>query len=132
MTGHPATQVHPLDNPVRSSLAGPHARFALRRGAVLRYPADVCPFVGMPDQPGAPDWDDLAALAGPGTRVAMAGVRVPPPGDWEFTPLGEGVQLVDAGVDVADGHQADGEVIRLGAGDVAEMLELTRRTAPGP
>ena len=31
------TAWHPLDNPVRSSLAGPHARFAERRGDVLRY-----------------------------------------------------------------------------------------------
>jgi ribosomal protein S18 acetylase RimI-like enzyme len=72
---------HPLDNPVWS-LAGPHARFVQRRGNVLRYPADVSPFIGLPDEPGAADWADLAALAGPGAVVALAGVRVPPPADW--------------------------------------------------
>jgi hypothetical protein len=40
---------HPLDNPVLASLCGPHAHFARRRGNVLGYPADVSPFVGLPD-----------------------------------------------------------------------------------
>jgi len=32
---------HPLDNPELSSLTGPNAKFAERRGNVLRYPVDV-------------------------------------------------------------------------------------------
>ena len=89
------TAPHPLDNPVRSSLTGPHARFAERRGNVLRYPVDVSPFLALPDQPDAADWADAAALAGPGARVALAGVRVPPPDGWQVTPIGEGVQIVE-------------------------------------
>jgi ribosomal protein S18 acetylase RimI-like enzyme len=114
------TAPHPLDNPVRSSLAGPHARFAERRGNVLRYPADVSPFLALPDQPDAADWADVAALAGPGALVALAGVRMPPPDGWEVTLIGEGVQLVDHEVEAT----ADGEAVRLGPGDVPEMLEL--------
>jgi len=121
------TGPHPLDNPVRSSLTGPHARFAQRRGNVLRYPADVSPFVALPDEPTATDWEDLAVLAGPGTQVGLAGVLAAP-GGWAVTPLGEGVQLIDAGVDAA----ADGGTVRLGPGDVPEMLELAARTKPGP
>ena len=45
------TVAHPLDNPVLSSLTGAHARFAERRGHVLRYQVDVSPFLAMPDQP---------------------------------------------------------------------------------
>ncbi|MDT7673336.1 MAG: hypothetical protein QOD82_1238, partial [Pseudonocardiales bacterium] len=41
---------HPLDNPARSSLLGPHAHLAERLGEVLRYPADVSPFVALPDE----------------------------------------------------------------------------------
>ena len=119
---------HPLDNPVRSSLTGPHARFAERRGDVLRYPADVSPFVALPDEPDAADWDGLAALVGPGTVVGLAGVTAPPPRGWEVTPVGEGVQLIDAGVDAAD----HGGTVRLGPGDVPEMLDLAARTRPGP
>jgi ribosomal protein S18 acetylase RimI-like enzyme len=122
------TAPHPLDNPVLSSLAGPHARFAERRGNVLRYPVDVSPFLALPDHPDAADWADAAALAGPGGLVALAGVRVPAPDGWQVTLIGEGVQMVEAGVEAA----ADGEAVRLGPGDVPEMLELAGRTKPGP
>jgi hypothetical protein len=122
------TAAHPLDNPVRSSLAGPHARFAERRGNVLRYPVDVSPFLALPDQPDAADWADAAALAGPGALIALAGVRVPAPDGWQVTLIGEGVQLVEVDVEAA----VDSEAVRLGPGDVAEMLELAGRTKPGP
>jgi len=122
------TAPHPLDNPVRSSLTGPHARFAERRGNVLRYPVDVSPFLALPDRPDAADWADAAALAGPGALVALAGVRVPAPDGWQVTLIGEGVQMVEAEVEAA----ADGEAVRLGPGDVPEMLELAGRTKPGP
>ncbi len=122
------TVPHPLDNPVRSSLAGPHARFAERRGNVLRYPVDVSPFLALPDQPDAADWADVAALAGPGALVALAGVRMPPPAGWEVTLIGEGAQFVDHKVQA----EADGAAVRLGPDDVPEMLALAGRTKPGP
>lgn len=122
------TGPYPLDNPVRSSLTGPHARFALRRGNVLRYPDDVSPFIGLPDQPDDADWADLAALTGPGGFAAIAGGLPLPPGGWTVTPLGEGVQMIDAGVEGA----ASAEAIQLTAADVPEMLDLTARTKPGP
>lgn len=128
MKGRAASNQHPLDNPVRSSLTGPHARFAERRGNVLRYAVDVSPFLALPDQPDAADWADAAALAGPGALVALAGVRVPVPDFWQVTLIGEGVQMVEVEVEAA----ADGEAVRLGPGDVPEMLELAGRTKPGP
>jgi hypothetical protein len=91
------TAPHPLDNPVRTSLTGPHARFAERRGAVLRYPADVCPFLALPDQPSAADWADAAALVGPGGLLPLAAVKTPPPAGWAVEFLGEGVQLTEMG-----------------------------------
>ena len=73
---------HPLDNPVWSSLAGPHARFVQRRGNVLRYPADVSPFIGLPDEPGAADWADLARWPARARwwRWPACGCRRPPTG----------------------------------------------------
>jgi ribosomal protein S18 acetylase RimI-like enzyme len=118
---------HPLDNPVRSSLAGPHARLAERRGSVLRYPADVCPFVGLPDEPGAADWADAAGLAGPGGVLLLA-VQAPPPAGWAVEFLGEGVQMTGDGVAGA----TDPEAVPLGPADVPEMLDLAGRTQPGP
>ena len=125
----PAGGTHPLDNPVRSSLCGPHAHFAQRRGSVLRYPADVSPFVALPDRPRAADWADLAALAGPGATLGLAGIA--PPDGWPVTPIGDGVQLVGEGVEGAADDGDDG-VVRLGPGDTEEMLDLAMRTRPGP
>lgn len=120
--------LHPLDNPARSSLTGPHARFAERRGRILRYPADVTPWLALPDVPDARDWADVAALAGPGGSVALAAFQEPPPQDWEIAFRVEGVQLVDASVDAAP----DPEAVPLGTRDVPEMLDLVARTRPGP
>lgn len=119
---------HVLDNPALASLTGPHAHFAERRGRVLRYPLDVSPWLAMPDVPDADDWADLAALAGPGTEVPLSGYAGEVPDGWEVTFRSEGVQLVDDGVAAAP----DPEAVPLGPRDVPEMLDLVRRTRPGP
>jgi GNAT superfamily N-acetyltransferase len=120
---------HPLDNPVRSSLTGPHARFAERRGNVLRYPVDVSPFLALPDEPAEADWADGAGLVGPGGGLLLLpGTAVQPPAGREVTVLGEGVQMT--GDDLA--AVTDPEVVVLGSADVPEMLDLTHRTEPGP
>ncbi|MFF8914842.1 GNAT family N-acetyltransferase [Streptomyces sp. NPDC015032] len=123
-----AGDAHPLDNPVRAALTGPHAHFAERSGRVLRYPADVTPWAALPDEPEGADWADAAALAGPGGAVAITAFREPPPDGWEITFHAEGVQLVDAGVAAAPFPPA----VRLGPADVPEMLDLVARTRPGP
>ncbi|MFF5897775.1 GNAT family N-acetyltransferase [Streptomyces argenteolus] len=121
-------QAHPLDNPSWSSLTGPHAHFAERRGRILRYPPDVTPWLALPERPDAQDWADVAALSGPGASVAITAFQEPPPADWEIVFHAEGVQMVDQDVDAAPDPQA----VRLGPADVPEMLELVERTRPGP
>ncbi|GGO36780.1 hypothetical protein GCM10012286_09320 [Streptomyces lasiicapitis] len=120
---------HPLDNPGHASLTGPHARFAERRGRVVRYPHDVSPWLGIPAEPDAADWADLAAFAGPGGQVPLPGVTADVPDGWELTFDITGVQLVDDGGLAA---APDAEAVRLGPGDVPEMLALVARTEPGP
>ncbi|WP_371621881.1 GNAT family N-acetyltransferase [Streptomyces sp. NBC_01116] len=127
LTGAPS-RLHPLDNPARASLTGPHAHFAESRGRVLRYPADVTPWIALPDVPDVQDWADVAGLAGPGGSVTLAAFQEPPPQDWEIVFRAEGVQLVDASVDTAP----DPEAVLLGPRDVPEMLALVERTRPGP
>ncbi|GAA1374443.1 GNAT family N-acetyltransferase [Streptomyces beijiangensis] len=122
------TTPHPLDNPARSSLTGPHAHFAEGRGRVLRYPLDVSPWLALPDEPDTDDWSDLAALAGPGEVVPLPGLRGAPPEGWEVTFRMDGVQLVDDGVAAVP----DAEAVRLGPADVPDMLDLVARTEPGP
>ncbi|AEN08284.1 MULTISPECIES: GNAT family N-acetyltransferase [unclassified Streptomyces] len=119
---------HPLDNPVRSSLTGPHAHFAERRGRVLRYRPDITPWAALPDAPGAEDWADAAALAGPGGGVTLTAFREPPPAGWEIVFHADGVQMVDDGMDTGP----DAEAVLLGPRDVPDMLELVARTRPGP
>jgi ribosomal protein S18 acetylase RimI-like enzyme len=119
---------HPLDNPILTSLTGAHARFAERRGNVLRYQVDVAPFLALPDEPDESDWADAASLAGPGGLLPLSGVRVPPPADWEVFVAGEGVQMTGERLAVA----ADEEAVPLGRADVPDMLDLTARTEPGP
>jgi ribosomal protein S18 acetylase RimI-like enzyme len=112
-----------LDNPVWTSLTGPHRRFAERHGGAVRYLPDVTPFLAI-DAPDA--WPDVAALSGPGTVVVVAGARVP--ADWDVVEEIPGVQLVDAGVAAAPFPLA----VPLTHADVPEMLDLVARTEPGP
>jgi len=119
---------HVLDHPALHSLTGPHARFAERRGRVLRYPVDMSPWLALPEDPGAGDWADVAALVGAGQEVALPGYRGDVPADWDITFHAEGVQFVDDGLAAAP----DAEAVRLGADDVPEMLDLVARTQPGP
>ncbi|GHJ42349.1 GNAT family N-acetyltransferase [Streptomyces sp. TS71-3] len=119
---------HPLDNPARGALTGAHAHLAERRGRVLRYQVDVSPWLALPDDPGPGDWADLAALAGPGGKVPLLGIRAEPPADWRVISRIPGVQL--AGDDVT--AAPDEEAVRLTGADVPQMLDLVARTEPGP
>jgi len=119
---------HPLDNPARAALLGPHAHLAQRHGQVLRYPPDVTPWHALPGEPDAAAWANLAALAGPGGIGTFAGAPAEPPPGWTPVHCIPGVQLVDAGLRA----EPDREAVRLGPADVPEMLALVERTAPGP
>jgi ribosomal protein S18 acetylase RimI-like enzyme len=117
-----------LDNPAYWSLTGAHAHLAERRGNVLRYQADVSPFLGIPDPLEPGDWDDLLTLVGPGGLVPLTRTPDEIPAGWEVVMSGPGVQLVDDGLKDAP----DEEAIRLGPADVPEMLALVGATQPGP
>jgi ribosomal protein S18 acetylase RimI-like enzyme len=119
---------HPLDNPVRSSLTGPHAGFAERSGVAARYPAEVSPFAALPDQPDAQAWAGLAALVPPGDAVVLTGPQHRPPPGWTVTALIPGVQFDGSAIAGAP----DAEAVRLTEADVPEMVDLVRRTEPGP
>jgi ribosomal protein S18 acetylase RimI-like enzyme len=119
---------HPLDNPTRSSLLGPHADFAIRHGEVLRYPPGVAPFAAMPDEPDDASWRDLATLLPDGSVAVIAGLDIPAPKGWEVVMTIPGFQLVDDSLNAAP----DDEAVVLGAADVPEMLDLVGRTKPGP
>ena len=116
-----------LDNPVWHSLTGPHARLADIRPGAARYPADVCPFVGLADATNRASWDDLGDLIEPDGAAAVIGLGSAPEG-WKIQWQAEGFQMV--GTDFRGAPDADAVV--LGDEDVPEMLDLVDRTRPGP
>ncbi len=118
---------HPLDDPIRSSLSGAHARFAVRSGRIVRYDPQVAGFISHPPVLDDRDWADLAALVGPSTEAALRGAHVPP-ADWEVLGHLTLAQMDGSAFEVSP----DPEVVVLDADDVPRMLDLVERTAPGP
>jgi ribosomal protein S18 acetylase RimI-like enzyme len=92
----------PLDNPVWHALTGPHAGFALGRGAARHYPRDIAPFSAIAE-PTASAYRDLAADLPPGLEARL------------FRPTDE----------------AD-PIVPLGEADAEEMLVLAEAARPGP
>lgn len=119
---------HALDDPVRTSLYGAHARFRLGDGAVVRYRPDVARFVGHPPAPSAADYAALARLAVPDTPISLRGVPEPLPPGWRIVDRVPLVQYDGAALATAPDDEAE----VLGHGDADEILDLIGRTQPGP
>jgi ribosomal protein S18 acetylase RimI-like enzyme len=120
----------PLDNPVWHALTGPHAGFALGRGAARHYPRDIAPFSAIAE-PTAAAYGDLAADFPPGfeARLFRPNNEATPPG-WETISARPIVQMV------ADGTMpepaATDSIVPLGEADAEEMLALAEAARPGP
>jgi ribosomal protein S18 acetylase RimI-like enzyme len=122
------TSADPLDHPVLESLAGAHARFAEQVGQVVRYQPEVAPFSAFSRDADDAAWDDLAQMVGPNATATIYGARSLPPTGWVIRRRLEAIQMI--GVKLA--ALRDHEAILLGTSDVPEMLDLIRRTQPGP
>lgn len=119
---------HVLDDPIRASLHGAHARFRIGNGAVVRYRPDVARFIGNPRHLSTHDYAALARLAVPGTPLSLRAVRGPLPAGWSVSEEITLVQYDGAGLATAP----DDEAVSLGPDDVDEILDLVARTRPGP
>lgn len=129
MPGSALSQDDPrLENPVYAALSGPQSQFAQRRGRVLRYEPDVAPFLALPPQPSQEDWADAIELLAPGTAAGVLDDGSPLPDALTVSHRFALVQMI--GADAAGIDSAD--VLDLDVADVPEMLELVRRTEPGP
>lgn len=118
----------PLSNPALAALSGPQAHLAERRGSAMRYPSSMSPIAALPTDPSPPDWANARDLVGPGGSLFLPVVEVDAPSGWTTTMSLPGVQMVDDGLDA----MPDDEAVILTSDDVPEMLDLVRRTKPGP
>ncbi|MBT2370114.1 GNAT family N-acetyltransferase [Streptomyces sp. ISL-10] len=123
-----------LDDPVGESLGGHHAHLARRLGRAATYLPGVATFSSVSPDADSAAWADLARLLGRGEFADMFSCPAIPPSDWEAVFVLEGRQMIWPGNSRLDHSRAepDSGVVELGAGSVAEMLDLVERTRPGP
>jgi ribosomal protein S18 acetylase RimI-like enzyme len=117
-----------LKNPVYYALAGAHSGLAEVQGRARRYPSQVAPFLALPDDPTAQDWDDAAELLGVGHTGALMRPDLPIPANFKLVQQFDLVQFLAPESFGAE----DPEAVVLGVEDVPEMLALTELTEPGP
>jgi len=123
-----------LDNPIWSSLDADHAHLAVGAESGLRlarrYRSDIGPLSGF-REPSSEAYADLAAIVPEGDIAVLfleEAARVP--AGWELVRDGRLVQMICRSV--PDAPKVAEQIVRLGAADFPEMLELTKLTEPGP
>jgi GNAT superfamily N-acetyltransferase len=124
-----------LDNPIWGSLCTEHRSLALGDDRAKRFPADIGPLSGIPNQ-SPTTYDALRALVGPGEVVALF-LREPPspPPGWTLIRGGALDQMICPSGPVNLSPPAlppDAELRPLTTADVPAMLQLTKLTEPGP
>ncbi len=122
---------HVLDNPVWTSLMGAHSELGevanVRGAGAGRYQRDVCPFGALEDQRSPDCWEALAQVIDGGAVCILVDAAAVPDG-WELIASVPGVQMDGTALEQA----TDEEAVTLTDADVSEMLELVKRTRPGP
>ena len=122
-----------LDNPIWSALTTDHAHFSLGGEWARRYPAEIGPLSGMPEQTDA-GYAAMRPLAGPGGMVGLFLQEAPrPPAGWTLVRGGVLDQMVAQRPALKTADLPDGaEMRRLTPDDAAEMVALAELTEPGP
>lgn len=119
----------PLDNPVWSSLTGPHAGFAIGASAARHYPRDMAPFSAILDpSPGA--YADLGRDLPPGTEARLfRPEEETPPAGWSVVSARPILQMVAA---TRPERPVGAAAEVLGERDVDAMTALAAAGKPGP
>jgi len=118
-----------LDNIFWHALTGPQARFAAGAGGARRYAAGFSPIVAFAHA-ARPDFDALAACSEAGEPLYCAGWSGVAPAGWRIDADATMLQMVwDAPPPAA---AASPQARPLTARDIAQILELTALTHPGP
>lgn len=130
----PAAHSALLDNPIFHSLHTGHAGLALVNGAARRFPAEIGPLSGIPDQTRQ-SYDDLRTLAGPKGIVVLFLDQPPaPPAGWTLLRGGPLDQMVLTGPLHRQQRllPLEAEMRPLTKEDAPAMVELAKLTEPGP
>lgn len=120
-----------LDRPIWSALTTANAELSEGGAQALRFQPEVAPFAAVAEETPAA-FAALAALVAGGERAALLSPgSLAPLSAFEKERQGSIVQMVLDRPVPADSATEPDHVV-LGAADVAEMLDLTARTRPGP
>ena len=120
---------HPLDNPAWYALSGPHAGLSLTSGGVKRYRPEISVFVAV-ENPATADMAGLDDLVPHGTVVGFpVAAAVSLPAGYEVISRVNVVQMV---AEATKPVVLSEEMVRLGAANQREMLDLVDLTHPGP
>jgi ribosomal protein S18 acetylase RimI-like enzyme len=119
--------VHPLDNPIWSSLTTKHARLAVTKELAARYPAQIAPFAGV-STPDAPALSQLESLVNGGESVYLVGVAPEFGAGWRVEAKLEIPQLVCTSPTVV---RPGPEPVVLTEANRSDMLALTALVFPG-
>lgn len=117
-----------LDNPVWAALTTRQQGIARRHGQAARYQDQISPLSAL-EAPTPAAFADLQALCTPGETIGLVTawpVQAPPGWAVKLSRLIDQMTFPDAPA------APQGAAVRLGPGDVPEMLELTALTQPGP
>ena len=117
---------HPLDNPLWSSLTGLHRAHARGGGGLLRYPADVAPFLAAAGE-GSAAAAALEELIAPDETVFLIGPRPAMPRGWQLEDFGAILQMV---CDRAEPAAKDAAIIALGDRERSAVLGLAALVYP--
>lgn len=115
-----------LDNPIWESLASRHRPLALREGQAARYPAQVAPFLGVP-QAGLEAHTALQALVPAGDTALVLGRAPTVSAAWQLTHLADLAQMIcDRPVAAVEGP----EIVPLDESRREDVLALTALVYP--
>lgn len=118
-----------FDNIFWHSLAGPQSHLAAGTGTARRFQKGLSPIIGFAERE-APDFAALRPFCDEGERLYCAGWNGPAPEGWRIELEAVMVRMVwDVAMPAADPAP---DALPLGPEHLAQLLDLTALTNPGP